>query len=111
VSRPQQVDHPGFEGWFFEDGYFCSPAGDRFSPTVIMCCFFWKQMSEVQSLWQTGSMRQDAPLIRTEKGPGKRVTWEIERRRSQGSVAVGNGNQPLAADAIPRRLPGTESNQ
>lgn len=32
-----------FKGWFFEDGYFCTPEGDRFSPLCIRICFYMKQ--------------------------------------------------------------------
>jgi len=38
------IDVPGWEGWFFWEGYICSPNGDRFTPECIMACFFVRQM-------------------------------------------------------------------
>jgi hypothetical protein len=40
----------GWDGWYFEEGYFCSPAGDRFTPLAIMACHFYRQMEGVRSV-------------------------------------------------------------
>jgi len=106
MSRSQGVDHPGWEGWYFEDGYLCSPNGDRFSTFVIMACFFWKQLSEVRSLLKTGSKRDDGLLVRSCFGPGKEGRWEIVFPREQGRQAVSEGKRLRAA--LTERLPGEE---
>lgn len=87
MNRAQEVDHPGWEGWFFEDGFLCSPNGDKFHPLIIMACFFWKQLSEVRSLWQTGSKRDDGLLVRSCFGPGNEGRWEIKFPRKQAREA------------------------
>ncbi|KAA9131970.1 hypothetical protein F3N42_07290 [Marinihelvus fidelis] len=33
-----------WDGWSFEDGRLISPAGDAFTPSCIMACFFVRQM-------------------------------------------------------------------
>lgn len=40
----------GWDGWYFEEGYFCSPVGDRFTPLAIMACHFYRQMEGVRSV-------------------------------------------------------------
>lgn len=39
-----RVDWPGWEGWYFEGDYLCSPNGDRFTPECVLACFFVRQM-------------------------------------------------------------------
>lgn len=50
MAGPVGVEVPGWEGWFFEFGFLCSPNGDRFTPLAVMACFFWRQLQEVSSL-------------------------------------------------------------
>lgn len=96
MSRSEPVNHPGWEGWYFEDGYLCSPNNDRFSSLVVMACFFWKQMSEVRSLWQAGSMRNDAPMVLQDKGSTLGGKWIPDLGQQTGSGRVVQ-DQPLAA--------------
>lgn len=58
------INAPGFEGWYFEDGYLCTPEGDRFTPLVIKACHFFRQMKEVKEImyWRPDDVRCDVQM-------------------------------------------------
>jgi len=39
-----------WHGWYFEDGYLCSPQGDRFTAPSVMACLFVRQMETYREI-------------------------------------------------------------
>lgn len=54
-----------FKGWYFEDGYFCTPEGDRFHPLCIRMCHYLKQAREFSELlhWRPAQPNQDVVMV------------------------------------------------
>jgi hypothetical protein len=53
---------PPWSGWYFQDGYLCSPAGDRFTPHTLLACIFVRQMETYKAV-RYGNWKQtlDSP--------------------------------------------------
>ncbi|MGK2849261.1 MAG: DUF3653 domain-containing protein [Minisyncoccota bacterium] len=99
------VEQPGWDGWYFEDGYLCSPHGDRFTALAVHASFFYRQMSQVQSLMRCEVDRQDARLV---LGEPNRVGDRRWTRVPESSPAAARGVPvELAPLAHPDRVPWT----
>lgn len=58
------IDAPGFEGWYFYEGFLCTPEGERFTSLAIKACHFVRQTKEVRDLlyWRPDDLRSDVHL-------------------------------------------------
>jgi len=64
MSRHDVVPVPsgcGFDGWYFEDGRFCSPAGDRLSKPAVLATVMYVQTEAVRDLmyWRPSRISTD----------------------------------------------------
>ena len=48
-----------WNGWYFEYGFFCSPAGDKFTPETLLACIFTRQMEAYKSVLYTKPHEQE----------------------------------------------------
>lgn len=57
-------DGLGFDGWYFEDGYFCSPQGDRLSVLAIAATVMARQTEAVRDLmyWRPSQHFRDVVM-------------------------------------------------
>lgn len=95
---PEVIEQPGWAGWYFEDGYLCSPHGDRFTALAVHASFFYRQMSQVQSLMRCEVDRQDARLV---LGEPNRVGDRRWTRVPESSPAPGRGEPVELAPLAP----------
>jgi len=66
------IESGPFEGWYFEYDYFCSPAGDRFLPEVILACHFVRQMQDFRDVMYTAPLDpQDDAVFPKRDCPGE----------------------------------------
>ena len=85
-----QVD--GWAGWYFEDGFLCTPNGDRFTPLALQACFFYRQLSEVQSLMKCEVDCKDGRLALVEEENGRSRRWiPVVRSSRVGARAPESG--------------------
>jgi len=49
------VGVPGWEGWYFEEDFLCTPEGNRFTPVCIRVCHFLRQSEHFRDVlrWRT----------------------------------------------------------
>jgi hypothetical protein len=69
VERRASVPVPpgvgkNWEGWYFEDGYFCSPRGDRLSCLAVMATVMYRQTESVRDLmyWRPSDYSKDVVM-------------------------------------------------
>jgi hypothetical protein len=49
-NHPNQTVPATWAGWYFQDGYLCTPENDRYTANCIRACFFLRQMREHAAL-------------------------------------------------------------
>ena len=65
TTKPSKFET--FDRWYFSEGYFCTPEGDRYTPEAIRACFFYRQLQPVSHLlhWRPEDLRNDCVMPRT----------------------------------------------
>lgn len=87
-----------FDAWYFEDGYFCSPEGDRFSPWMIRACTFYRQAREVSNLlhWRPQEPTRDVVMVEL-------MDLLDYQEAQQQAIAAARKEAPRAGDLSPAR--------
>lgn len=69
------IDRPGWEGWYFEEDFICSPSGDRFTAKSVLLCLFVRQSNAFQQMLNSGyldcSGANDSVLIASARPSGR----------------------------------------
>ena len=66
------IESGPFEGWYFYEDYFCSPAGDRFLADVILACHFVRQMQDFRDVMYSAPLdRLDDAVFPIRRQPGE----------------------------------------
>lgn len=87
-----------FDAWYFEDGYFCTPQGDRFSPWMIRACAFYRQAREVSNLlsWRPQEPTRDVVMVEL-------MDLLDYQESQQQAIAAARKEAPRAGDLSPAR--------
>jgi len=91
-----------WRGWFFEDGYLCTPNGDRLSPLAVQATVFYRQMHGVRLLmsvpWEVRP--QEGAIVLLDQAP-----IEVPAERVEASSAAwsrGMARASLLTHATPQ---------
>lgn len=116
MATKPKLEGETFDSWFFEDGFFCTPEGDRFAPWQIRACAFYRQAREVSNLlsWRPQEPTRDVVMVelmdlldyqeaqqqalaaaRQQASRAQCEPASLARSRSRASVVVADSHQEL----------------